>query len=362
MNRLPYPLVDGFLAGLGWVLSVASISISCGITLNWETLPELLESDMIRKWAPNLADALVLLSVTKLRSHYLVLPASVVLALGLCRAVLFFLGISAEEARAAGILFVGMPAGASWPPVDVEVLTHVDWGVVASQLPGIPGLDPAAPPLVAWLGPIADEVERTAPAHVSFEPELTFLVDCNWKTYVDNYQEGYHIPPLHPGLNRDLDWKRYRVVNFAGGSRHEAPPKGRSVHPGTFGWRFPNFTFNSYPDGLSFMRMEPAGHTQTRLVYHYYRPDSVSVEAFEATVTYGTLVSEEDQWIVPLIQQNLDAGVYDREPLSPRHESGVFHFHKTVRAALDSAPPDGSHDPSASPGTTVSPELSITSG
>ena len=161
-----------------------------------------------------------------------------------------------------------------------------------------------------------------SPAHASFEPELTFLVDCNWKTYVDNYQEGCHIPPLHPGLNRDLDWKRYRVVNFAGDSLHEAPPKGRSVHPGTFGWRFPNFTFNSYPDGLSFMRMEPAGHTQTRLVYHYYRPDSVSVEDFEATVTYGTLVSEEDQRIVPLIQQNLDAGVYNRGPLSPRHAIG----------------------------------------
>ena len=47
--------------------------------------------------------------------------------------------------------------------------------------------------------------------------------------------------------------------------------------------------------------------------------------------SHGTLVSEEDQWIVPLIQQNLDAGVYDRGPLSPRHESGVFHFHKTAR-------------------------------
>ena len=223
-------------------------------------------------------------------------------------------------------------------------------------------LDPQAPPLLDWLGPIADEVERTAPAHASFERELTFLVDCNWKAYVDNYQEGYHIPPLHPGLHRDLDWKRYRVVNFEGGSLHDAPPKGRSVHPGVFGWRFPNFAFNSYSDGLSFMRMEPVGHGQTRLVYAYYRPGSVSAEDFEATVAYGTLVSEEDQWIVPLIQQNLAAGVYDRGPLSPRHENGVFYFHEMVRQALGSAPQDGSHAPSASPGTTAPPEPSITSG
>ena len=137
---MPYPLVGGFLAGLGWVLSVSSISIACGIMLNWETLPGLLESDMIRKWAPGVLYAVVLLAVTKLRPHYLVVPASVVLAVVLCHAVLLFLGISAEEAHAASILFVGIPAGTSWPPVELGDLSHVDWSVVASQIPGILGV------------------------------------------------------------------------------------------------------------------------------------------------------------------------------------------------------------------------------
>ena len=166
---------------------------------------------------------------------------------------------------------------------------------------------------------------------------MSFVVDCNWKTYVDNYQEGYHIPPLHPGLHRDLDWKRYRVINFEGGSLHEAPTKGSSNHPGAFGWRFPHFAFNSYPDGLSFMRMEPVGPRQTRLVYDYWRPDSVSMEDFEATLEYGVQVSKEDQWITPIIQENLEAGVYEAGPLSPLHENGVFYFHEMVREAVGSA-------------------------
>ena len=136
----PYPLVGGFLAGLGWVLSVSSVSIACGIALEWETLPKLFEAELIWKWIPGLAYALVVLSVTRLRSHYLVLPASVVLFLGLFHAVLFFLGISAEEARAAGLLFVGMPTGTAWPPLELRDLADVDWGVVASQLPGILGV------------------------------------------------------------------------------------------------------------------------------------------------------------------------------------------------------------------------------
>ena len=102
-------------------------------------------------------------------------------------------------------------------------------------------MDREAVPLVDWLGPIEIEVARTAPAEVVFHRRLTFVVDCNWKTYVDNYQEGYHIPPLHPGLHRDLDWKRYRVVNFEGGSVHDGPPKGRSTHSGKFRLAVPPF-------------------------------------------------------------------------------------------------------------------------
>ncbi len=26
-------------------------------------------------------------------------------------------------------------------------------------------------------------------------------MNCNWKTYTDNFVEGYHIPGIHAGLN-----------------------------------------------------------------------------------------------------------------------------------------------------------------
>ena len=130
---IPYPLVGGFLAGLGWFLVLSSVSITCGITLSWETFPELLKSDMVWRWGPSLAFALALLSVMKLRPHYLILPASAVLAVGVCHAVLFSLGMSVEEASAAGILFVGLPTDAAWPPVQPGDLGHVNWGVVASS-------------------------------------------------------------------------------------------------------------------------------------------------------------------------------------------------------------------------------------
>ena len=42
-----------------------------------------------------------------------------------------------EEARASGILYVGMPSEATWPPMGIQDIALVDWSVVASQLPGI---------------------------------------------------------------------------------------------------------------------------------------------------------------------------------------------------------------------------------
>ena len=37
------------------------------------------------------------------------------------------------------------------------------------------------------------------------------MIQCNWKVYIDNYLEGYHLPAAHPGLYRALDYSKYRV-------------------------------------------------------------------------------------------------------------------------------------------------------
>ena len=136
---MPYPLVGGFLAGIGWFLAKSSVAVSSGIRLDWETFPHLAEIDTIQRWAPSVLYGCVLLAISKIRAHYLILPVSVVIAVGLCHAVLYALDISLAEATAAGILFVGIPAESTWPPIGLGDLSHVDWGVVGSQLPLILG-------------------------------------------------------------------------------------------------------------------------------------------------------------------------------------------------------------------------------
>ncbi len=134
---IPYPVTGGFLAGLGWFLAVGGFSVMCGVSVNWETLPRLLESDMIWKWVPGVLGALGLLCFVKRRPHFLVLPIALILATALYHAALGILGFSAEEAREAGVLFRGVPTGSLWPPFGAGDLTLVDWSIVAIQIPGM---------------------------------------------------------------------------------------------------------------------------------------------------------------------------------------------------------------------------------
>ena len=57
--------------------------------------------------------------------------------------------------------------------------------------------------------------ERLGPdrglAFYSGHHRARYDIDCNWKVYVDNYLEGYHVPHVHPGLNRLLDYRSYQT-------------------------------------------------------------------------------------------------------------------------------------------------------
>ncbi|MEX2136601.1 MAG: aromatic ring-hydroxylating dioxygenase subunit alpha [Chloroflexota bacterium] len=76
-----------------------------------------------------------------------------------------------------------------------------------------------APPLPEVMGAIPDEVARAGfdMDRMRLVERREYLVECNWKVYVDNYLEGYHLPIAHPQLFRELDYDAYRVEEFLPG-------------------------------------------------------------------------------------------------------------------------------------------------
>ncbi|HVZ99128.1 MAG TPA: aromatic ring-hydroxylating dioxygenase subunit alpha [Caulobacterales bacterium] len=188
-------------------------------------------------------------------------------------------------------------------------------------------------PLERVLAPLDRRLGETDWTAQRIALRRTHDLACNWKTYVENYLEGYHIPLIHPALDADVDSARYAVHVEQRAVVHEAPPrKSGAVYQGLWAWVWPNIAFNIYARGLMIERMAPLGHGRTRLDYLYLTPEGEAVA--DATVAMSDAVVAEDKWIVERVQENLDAGVYATGRLSPKHESGVAAFQSMVRAAL----------------------------
>lgn len=157
-------------------------------------------------------------------------------------------------------------------------------------------------------------------------------IACNWKTYVENYLEGYHVPNMHPSMDAEIDTPRYRVTVDGEVAVHEVPLRTPSaVYQGLWAWLWPNLGVNVYGEGMMVERIAPQGAEGTRLDYLYLMPKGRAVAA--ETLAMSDQVTAEDVWITEQVQANLDAGVYSTGRLSPRHEAAVAAFQDRVRAA-----------------------------
>ena len=132
---IPYPVTGGFFAGTGWVLSLAALSVMTGVALDWQTLPRILEPDMVWKWGPGAAYGVALAFIMKRKGNLAIMMGSLVLVSAFYHLGLVVLDISVEEAKALGLLMQGIPQGGLWPAFGFGDLGSVDWRVVAGQVP-----------------------------------------------------------------------------------------------------------------------------------------------------------------------------------------------------------------------------------
>ena len=197
-------------------------------------------------------------------------------------------------------------------------------------------LAPDAPPIDAWLGDGFIEQCDDFPME-AWTPVVrqTHPLACNWKTYSDNYLEGYHIPFVHPALARAIDTSSYEVHVEDGWIRHSATTREGASTSGVWLYHWPNLALNLYERGMSVERWLPTGPTTCDLVLDYCFADPTADAEVEnqRDVDSSTQTCLEDKAICEAVQRNLSAGAYDDGLLSPRHEVGVADFQARVRKA-----------------------------
>jgi phenylpropionate dioxygenase-like ring-hydroxylating dioxygenase large terminal subunit len=198
--------------------------------------------------------------------------------------------------------------------------------------------DGDAPALASLLAPLDAHLGQRDLGGLLHVDRRTHDIACNWKIYVENYLEGYHIPLVHPRLNDQVDATKYDVSVEGGICFHAAPMKAQneSIYDGLWAFVQPHLGFNIYGNGLMVERMVPTALNATRLVYDYYLTVEAAgdARARQSILGMSGTVTAEDKWICELVQANIEAGVYTAGVFSPRHEAGVAWFQRFVDEAV----------------------------
>jgi choline monooxygenase len=209
------------------------------------------------------------------------------------------------------------------------------------------------PSLSEYLGNIPELAREFSFAGLALAERRDYIVNCNWKVYVDNYLEGYHIPIVHPGLMQEIDYPRYRCETFRyhsqqlgpvkevkPGERHERvyAPSATGLKEALYFWVFPNIMLNFYPDNLSTNVIVPLSHDKTLTIFEWFFHDADSPRAQERrakAVAFSDVVQKEDIHICEAVQRGLQSARYDRGRYSVKRENGVHHFHMLLSEFLD---------------------------
>jgi choline monooxygenase len=212
-------------------------------------------------------------------------------------------------------------------------------------------LDPTAQPLLKSLGELPVQAERFEFPKMKLFEQRTYDMKCNWKTYVDNYLEGYHLPSVHPGLNRELDYNAYTVETYPRYVRQFSPIRGAQPGDATprryqeacadlttdYFWIFPNWMLNCYPDHVSLNIILPLETERTLAIFEWYLPEEhLGSQAAKESVRFSDEIQQEDVAICEAVQKNLHSRSYQRGRYSVKQETGVHAFHCMYAEAMSS--------------------------
>lgn len=193
--------------------------------------------------------------------------------------------------------------------------------------------------------------------HMSYELDGQF----NWKTLIDGYQECYHCPTAHPGLNSAFRMETYDVVPKTRYCRHYAEivrndqdetveeelswmgfrkQKSRKkisqkANPGgdfdgLWVYLFPTNGVNCYSPAWYSIRVLPQSATHTILQYDIYTKKGLDETTKTEFVDFLQKVELEDFDLCQFTQRNLNQGIYTAGYLHPTKERGVLYYQKLV--------------------------------
>ena len=174
-----------------------------------------------------------------------------------------------------------------------------------------------------------------------------YPVNANWALYCENYLEGFHIPFVHAGLNKIIDFGNYQTelsensilqVGFSNDDSacFDFPPAspdfGKKIAAYYF-FIFPNMMFNFYPWGLSVNIVKPVSISQSKISFLNYVWNENKLNS-GAGADLQT-VELEDEEVVQNVQRGIRSRFYKHGRYSVTREKGVHYFHRLISGFMN---------------------------
>ena len=199
-------------------------------------------------------------------------------------------------------------------------------------------------PFREWIAPLAGRYDRYGFEHFSRYPrQLDETYDINWKAFVENSNDDYHVRFVHRRMNRyrkQMDtivrfsgrtcsgYKPHSEIDDASGGRHDLSEEQLLGHYADF--IYPNLTPLPYPTQLILVRADPIAPDRTRLLSRIYGVGK-TLEEQERELETLAETNAEDTSMVTLLMENLRSPFYRVGPASV-WEGRAAHLMQLIRA------------------------------
>jgi Rieske 2Fe-2S family protein len=242
----------------------------------------------------------------------------------------------------------------------------------ATAMRGVPGFDPAEYglvelPAVAWAGwlfvnaaggapPFADHLGALDGLLRPYRMEQLRLgarhdyrVAANWKVIVENYQECYHCPQIHPELCRvspptsgdnwdlpgawvggSMELREHAETMSIDGRGSGAFIEGAPRRTVRYVALFPNLLVSAHPDYVMTHRLWPAEPGLTEVECRWYFPEDNTDPAY--AVDFWDLTNRQDWAACESVQRGLGSPHFRPGPLAPS-EGAVYQWTALIARA-----------------------------
>jgi Rieske 2Fe-2S family protein len=255
--------------------------------------------------------------------------------------------------------------------------------------------DPDGESLVEWLGDFPEYHGPYEPEHLVEVSTESYVINCNWKTYIENHEDGYHLEYVHAKTLDGYDhraqahhfyarnWSFHEPVSRDTTAAPDADVTGMPLIPGLDRhWHgssvhvlFPNFAISTGGTFWASIEIEPVAPEACRLDLRIRgvappaelprwralpaeaaRRGLAAIREARSQATRGTIdpralagaatraperplgVLEEDAYCCEAIQTGLRSPNFEIGPIAPRYEQSVLMFQRNI---LDLVPLEG---------------------